>query len=86
MWTKVANVNAAQINRRRKNGINHHTMKSKYAKTNVSENEIFESTKTIKHTLAFVKNDFHKKKQLFLIFNLLICERRTTSTVEIDLK
>lgn len=88
MWTKVANVNAAQTNRQRKNGINHHTMTSKYAKKNVlAENEIFEPTKTI-NTLAFVKYDFHNN---FLIFkkktkNLLICEKRTTNTVEIDLK
>lgn len=43
MWTKTASVNAAQINRQRKNGKKHRTMKLKCAKTSeLAENEIYE--------------------------------------------
>lgn len=65
MWTKAANVNVAQINRK-KNGKKYRTMTSKCVKKNEPErNEIFEQHKYF----AFVNYVFHNETQFLISKN-----------------
>lgn len=65
-------MNAAQINRQRKNVKNHHTMKLNCARTNeLAVNETFELTKNHNFFYAFVNYDFHKKNNNNIVSLLL---------------
>lgn len=75
MWTKVVSVNAAQINRPRKNGKNHRTMTSNHANVSAAENEIFEQTKNNYRACICKLFDFHKTFSHFNHFN--ICKTKS---------